>query len=71
MSELVLVEPDDAAYTALSGKVTDYNATHAASDRKSDLLVLVEDGTLVADGRGILDMGALGVRGSAHNVRCS
>lgn len=63
MSDLELVEPDDAAYAVLSGKFADYNAAHSTWDWKSYSLVLVRDGSIVAGGRGILNMGALEVRG--------
>ena len=71
MSALQLVEPDEEAYAALSGKFADYNAAHSTWDWKSDSLALVQDGSIVAGGRGILNMGALDVRGSALTVRCS
>ena len=41
---------------------------HSTWDWKSYSLVLVEGGTLVASGRGVLDMGALEVRGFALDV---
>lgn len=66
-----LVEPDDAAYAVLSGKLAECNAAHATWDWKSCSLLLVKDGTIVAGGRDILNMAALHVRGSALTVRCS
>ena len=63
MSDLQLVEPDDGAYAVLSGKFADYNAAHSTWDWRSYSLVLVKDGAIVAGGRGILNMGALEVRG--------
>ena len=63
MSALQLIEPDDEAYAALSGKFAAYNAAHSTWDWKSYSLVLVKDGTIVAGGRGILNMGALEVHG--------
>lgn len=62
MSHLQLVEPDDSVYAALSGKFADYNAAHATWDWKSD--------SIVAGGRGILNIGALDVRGAVLTVRC-
>ena len=69
--DLQLVETDDAAYAAHSGRFADCNAAHATCDWKSDSLVLVEDGTIVAGGRAILNRRALEVRGSTLTVRCS
>lgn len=63
MSNLELVEPDDEAYAALSAKFADYNAAHATWDWRSYSFVLVKEGSIVAGGRGILNMGALEVRG--------
>ena len=71
MSALQLVEPDEEAYAALSGKFADYNAAHSTWDWKSYLLVLVTAECIVARGRDILNMAALHVRGSALTVRCN
>ena len=71
MSDLQLVEPDDAAYAELSSKFADYNTAHATWDWSNDLLVLVKDGTIVAGGHGILNIVALDAREFAVDVGCS
>ena len=46
LNALQLVEPDDEAYAALSGKFTAYNAAHSTWDWKSYSIVLVEEGSI-------------------------
>ena len=63
MNELVLIEPDEEAYAELSGRFAEYNAAHSTWDWKSYSYVFIQGGNIVAGGRGIINMGALEVRG--------
>lgn len=58
-----LVEPDDETYAELSGRFDAYNAGHSSWNFKSYSFVMREGGRIVAGGRGIVNMGALEVRG--------
>lgn len=63
MQTIQLVEPDDEAYAEYSANFSAYNASHSSWDWKSYSYVVHSGGLLVAGGRGIINMGALEVRG--------
>lgn len=63
MDTFDLVEPDDEIYAALSGRFRAYNASQSSWNWQSFCLVHRVDGKIVAGGRGIINMGALEVRG--------
>ena len=61
--EFELIEPDEDIYADLSGRFAAYNAANSTYNFKSFSLVLREGKNIVAGGRGIINMGALEVRG--------
>ena len=58
-----LIEPDDAVYAALSGRFAGYNAQRSSYDFRSFSLIQRAGDRIIAGGRGIINMGALEVRG--------
>lgn len=63
MSELALIEPDDRIYAELSGHFSEYNANHSSWNCQTYCIIQQIEGKTVAGGRGIVNMGALEVRG--------
>ena len=63
MPDFDLIEPDEAVYAELSGRFAAYNASKSTYDFKSFTLVRRDGDRIVAGGRGIINMGALEVRG--------
>jgi len=63
VNKMILVDPDDEAYSELSGRFTAYNAAHSTWNWTSYSYVLRDNNKIVAGGRGIINMGALEVRG--------
>jgi len=58
-----LIEPDDAVYADLSGRFAGYNAQRSSYDFRSFSIIRREGDQIIAGGRGIINMGALEVRG--------
>ena len=58
-----LVEPDDEVYADLSGRFAAYNEANSTYDFRSFCIALYENDEVIAGGRGIINMGALEVRG--------
>lgn len=63
MCDMELIEPDDEMYESISERFTAYNASNSTWDFKSFCFVHREDERVIAGGRGIINMGALEVRG--------
>lgn len=63
MNNLKLVEPDEEVYAEYSARFTEYNAAHSSWCLRSYSYVLYKDERVVAGGRGIVNMGALEIRG--------
>ena len=62
-TDIEIVEPDDLAYAAFSANFTDYNAAHSTWNAQSFSCVIRDGSRIVAGGRGIVNMGALEIRG--------
>ena len=58
-----LIEPDDAVYADLSGRFADFNASQSTYDWRSFSIIQRDGDRIVAGGRGIINMGALEIRG--------
>lgn len=58
-----LAEPDDKIYAELSSRFTEYNSAHSTWHHQSYCIFQQVDDHIVAGGRGIINMGALEVRG--------
>ncbi len=58
-----LIEPDNEIYAELSGRFDEYNSVHSTWNWQSFCVVQKVGGCIVAGGRGIINMGALEVRG--------
>ncbi len=56
-------EPDDAIYAELSGRFTEYNSAHSTWNCQTFCIFHETGNRIVAGGRGIINMGALEVRG--------
>ncbi|MBL4891136.1 MAG: GNAT family N-acetyltransferase [Rhizobiaceae bacterium] len=63
MNKFQLIEPDGKIYAELSDRFEEYNSAHSTWNWQSYCLVHQVDGHIVAGGRGIINMGALEVRG--------
>ena len=63
MTDFELINSDAAIYAELSGRFTDYNASHSSWNCQTYCVIHQVDGKIVAGGRGIINMGALEVRG--------
>ena len=63
MHNFDLIEPDEEVYANFSGRFAAYNSAHSTWELKSYSYVLYNQSTIVAGGRGIINMGALEVRG--------
>ena len=62
-SRFELVEPDNETYAELSGRFSEYNSAHSTWNWQSYCIIQQVEGYIVAGGRGIINMGALEVRG--------
>lgn len=60
---LQLVEPDDEAYAAFSAYFDSHNAQHSSWNPRSFSIIVENDDIIIAGVRGILNMGAVEVRG--------
>lgn len=58
-----LIEPDNETYAELSGRFGEYNSAHSTWKWQSYCIVQQVGDRIVAGGRGIINMGALEVRG--------
>lgn len=63
MHAIELIDPDDDVYAEYSANFSAYNAAHSTWDWQSYSCVIHNEGQFVAGGRGIINMGALEVRG--------
>ncbi len=63
MSGFELINSDDVVYAELSGRFTEYNASHSSWNCQTYCVIYRVGGKVVAGGRGIINMGALEVRG--------
>ena len=63
MTDIELINADDEIYAELSGHFTDYNASHSSWNCQTFCIIHRVNGSIVAGGRGIVNMGALEVRG--------
>ena len=63
MRTIEFVDPDDQVYADYSDNFSAYNAANSTWNWKSYSCVVRSDGQIVAGGRGIINMGALEVRG--------
>ena len=63
MHNFDLIEPDEEVYANFSGRFAAYNSAHSTWELKSYSYVLYNQSTIIAGGRGIINMGALEVRG--------
>ncbi len=63
MRSIDLVDPDDQAYAEYSENFSAYNAANSTWNWRSYSCVLRIEGQIVAGGRGVINMGALEVRG--------
>ena len=63
MHNFDLIEPDEEVYANFSGRFAAYNSAHSTWSLKSYSFVLNNKKNIVAGGRGIINMGALEVRG--------
>jgi len=63
MQKIELVDPDDEAYAEFSDNFTAYNADNSTWDWQSYSCVVRSEGRIVAGGRGVINMGALEIRG--------
>lgn len=61
--DIELVDPDATAYAALSSRFDAHNAARSTWDWKSFCQVVRVGDRIVAGGRGIVNMGALEIRG--------
>lgn len=63
MTDFELIEADATIYAELSGRFGEYNASHSSWNCQTYCIIHQVDGKTVAGGRGIVNMGALEVRG--------
>jgi len=63
MTDIELVDDDDAIFLDLASRFPEYNASHSTWDRETFCCVVRETNRIVAGGQGIINMGALEVRG--------
>ncbi len=63
MQSIELVESDDLVYAEYSANFSKYNAANSTWNWRSYSCVVRRDGKIAAGGRGIINMGALEVRG--------
>ena len=61
--EFDLAEPDDEIFATLAARFSEYNASFSTWNRQSFCIFQRVDNRIVAGGRGIVNMGALEVRG--------
>lgn len=63
MAPFELIEPDDAVYADLSSRFAAYNAQRSSYDFRSFSIIQRAGDRIIAGGRGIINMGALEIRG--------
>jgi len=63
LRKLKLIDADEEVYAELSARFNTYNAAHSTWDWNSFTYILTNHEKIVAGGRGIINMGALEVRG--------
>ena len=63
MTDFELINADDDVFNELVGHFPEYNAAHSSWNCQTYCIVHKVEGEIIAGGRGIVNMGALEVRG--------